>query len=179
MRSCELHDIAVDRGRFAGHIGRERHAVCQNVKMTRACVADFIASRIDIDGDGVAGAGAGFVAYAGDNAACPCGSGGKVAGGCGGDEGHGLESFRLEIGLQGGLDGGDGGLLGGVGDFGELAAQEAASGLRGSVGSLAGIELPSSSVVAGAMRVGVRSKLMQASGVPSPLYLPEMARLSE
>ena len=49
----------------------------------------------------------------------------------------------------------------------------------GSVTACAGIELPSSSVVAGAMRVGVRSKLMQASGVPPPLYLQEMARLSE
>ena len=37
--------------------------------------------------------------------------------------------------MQGGLDGGDGGLLGGVVDFGELAAQEAASGLRGLLGA--------------------------------------------
>jgi hypothetical protein len=44
-------------------------------KETRACVADFIAGRIDIDGDRVAVAGAGFVADAGDDAACPCGSG--------------------------------------------------------------------------------------------------------
>lgn len=110
-------------------IGRERDAAGER-EDAGACVADFVAGRIDINRDRVAGRGAGFVADAGDDAACPCGSGGKVAGGCGGDEGHGLESFRLEIGLEGGLDGGDGGDLGGVVDFGELAAQEAASGLR-------------------------------------------------
>ena len=37
--------------------------------------------------------------------------------------------------MEGGLDGGDGGLLGGVVDFGEASAQEAASGLRGLLGA--------------------------------------------
>ena len=37
--------------------------------------------------------------------------------------------------MESGLDGGNGGDLSGVGDFGELAAQEAASGLRGLLGA--------------------------------------------
>jgi len=88
-----------------------------------ACKVDGL---VDGDGESVCVNG---VVKAGDDAAVPCGGGAPISGGDGFADSHGLESFRKDEFLQGGLHFGDGG-AGVVVGYGE-GAEEHGAGFGG------------------------------------------------